>query len=380
MSSSKHYFKGFDTLRFVAAFLVVIQHIYITFNTHLETDIFKPIKHIFLRGGLAVEFFFVLSGYLITYLLLIEHHKSQTISIKDFYMRRALRIWPLYYIIVLLGFFIMGVIIPKMGFSDYNPLEDKWAYVLYIIFLPNLANSIYKPGFLYPLWSIGVEEQFYLIWAPIFKFFRKYIFLIFTIIIVVKALIIPYLIASEIIVSEHLIYFVNTQKFHQMAIGAMFSLLFFHKKDELKNWVIFKSTLIQCFLFGLIVIVICINTSRLWFIGVIFGGVLGQVIVAMLFGYLLIILSIFDKTYINMENRITKHLGQISYGIYMYHMFVLYILTFSLLKIKPLIADNVYYFYIAYAAAGMFGTYIISVISFKYFERSFLNLKKHFKG
>lgn len=55
---------------------------------------------------MGVIFFFVLSGFLITYLLLEERRVSATVSIKKFYMRRILRIWPLYYLIVILGLFV----------------------------------------------------------------------------------------------------------------------------------------------------------------------------------------------------------------------------------------------------------------------------------
>ena len=81
---------------------------YITTNTVHQLII----KNVFNKGYLGVNLFFVLSGYLITYLLLTEKNNSGTINIKNFYIRRILRIWPLFYFVVLLGFFLFPLI-PK---------------------------------------------------------------------------------------------------------------------------------------------------------------------------------------------------------------------------------------------------------------------------
>ena len=94
------YFEGLNGLRFFAALAVIITHV------ELIKGVFK-FKHywnnpiIFNLGGLGVYFFFVLSGFLITYLLLSEKQKFNKIEIKQFYLRRIFRIWPLYYFIII---------------------------------------------------------------------------------------------------------------------------------------------------------------------------------------------------------------------------------------------------------------------------------------
>ncbi len=119
MENNKVYFPGLNGLRFYAAFAVVITHIeliksfqgYPTFwveNSGNNLTLRSIIqKFVFELGSLGVYFFFVLSGFLITYLLLVEKAKTKTVAVKKFYVRRILRIWPLYYLIVILGFFVI---------------------------------------------------------------------------------------------------------------------------------------------------------------------------------------------------------------------------------------------------------------------------------
>lgn len=78
-------------------------------------------------GGLAVTFFFVLSGFLITYLLLIERDTKGTINIKNFYLRRVLRIWPVYYVIFVIGFLILPrLILPEVLLPKTINSENYW--------------------------------------------------------------------------------------------------------------------------------------------------------------------------------------------------------------------------------------------------------------
>src|SRR5687767_14370505 len=97
----KSYLPGLNTVRFFAALNVVFLHFpaYGTYSTY-------P----FYSGPDAVTIFFVLSGYLITYRLLLEHKEKGTINLKAFYIRRELRILPLYYLAVLVGGFILPLI------------------------------------------------------------------------------------------------------------------------------------------------------------------------------------------------------------------------------------------------------------------------------
>ncbi len=111
-------------------------------------------------GHLGVNFFFVLSGFLITYLLLEERDHFEKIHLREFYIRRILRIWPLYYAVVALGFCFF----PWLSSNpEWLPKAD---FRYYLVFAGNF-DTIHQglpSRVLGVLWSIAVEEQFYLLW------------------------------------------------------------------------------------------------------------------------------------------------------------------------------------------------------------------------
>ena len=116
-------------------------------------------------AGYGVTVFFSLSGFLITYLLLLEKKRTGDISIKAFYLRRVLRIWPLYYLYLLL-------VVATVYFYMPDQLPGG---LLFYIFL--CANIPFVFGFPLPFvdhyWSLGVEEQFYLFWRWVVRHVRK---------------------------------------------------------------------------------------------------------------------------------------------------------------------------------------------------------------
>ena len=115
-------------------------------------------------AGQAVNMFFVLSGFLITYLLLTEGELNTGINIKKFYIRRILRIWPLYYLVLIISLFFIY-------FGIIKEPHEIWNSVIFYSFL--LANIPYVLSIsiatITPLWSVAVEEQFYIIWPHLFK-------------------------------------------------------------------------------------------------------------------------------------------------------------------------------------------------------------------
>jgi peptidoglycan/LPS O-acetylase OafA/YrhL len=96
-----------DGWRAIAITMVMLTHFWAANNFHRD-GIF--VRYLTLQGNLGVRIFFVLSGFLITYLLLIEHQKTNRISLRDFYIRRVLRIFPVYfcYLLVLLSLALAG--------------------------------------------------------------------------------------------------------------------------------------------------------------------------------------------------------------------------------------------------------------------------------
>jgi len=119
-----------------------------------------------LWGWAGVNLFFVLSGFLITSILLEARDKPH--FFRNFYGRRALRIWPVY--VLLLG---ICYIIPDWFLGDTWAHQARWTtLVAYALFIQNLRHSP-LPGTLGPTWSLAIEEQYYLLWAPLVRFIPR---------------------------------------------------------------------------------------------------------------------------------------------------------------------------------------------------------------
>src|SRR5215217_1611684 len=117
-------------------------------------------------GAFGLDLFFALSAYLITELLLREHANRGTFSVSAFYIRRALRIWPLYFTFIAFTILIVPTIFPKENFG--------LIYIIsFLLFAGNWACAANGIPFSVagPLWSISVEEQFYIGWPLLLRFF-----------------------------------------------------------------------------------------------------------------------------------------------------------------------------------------------------------------
>ena len=175
-------------LRFFAFFVVFVHHACCTLGYHWPTRTGDFIKTNFLQNGdMGVAFFFVLSGFLITYLLLVEKGNVGKINIPNFYMRRVLRIFPVYFAVVFCCLFVFPKFTVKI--PEHFPINpalgtlNKWLYILFASNFDYIRNGI-NNVLIGPLWSVGVEEQFYLIMPLIVLVApRKYLAFVFAFLI-----------------------------------------------------------------------------------------------------------------------------------------------------------------------------------------------------
>ena len=171
-SPQRFYRPELDALRFLAFLLVYMCHV--LQNAGLDSVLGVSSPRVRMVGGwltlfsevgaFGVSLFFVLSAYLITELMLLEYARTGAFKIKDFYVRRILRIWPLYFSVI--GLFIfLGWVHPQefrvrpMQILAYLALSGNWYIILRGTF----------PAQMGVLWSISIEEQFYLLWPSIFR-------------------------------------------------------------------------------------------------------------------------------------------------------------------------------------------------------------------
>jgi peptidoglycan/LPS O-acetylase OafA/YrhL len=370
--SDKIYFPGLNGLRFIAASAVIITHIeLLKEQVGLPTRWHEPL--FFNLGGLGVYFFFVLSGFLITYLLLAEKEKYKTISVKNFYLRRIFRIWPVYYMLILLAFFVFPHI-PMLRLHYFQKFfyDDFWLkFALYFFMLPNLALAFF-PSIPHAgqSWSIGVEEQFYIIWPWIVKKSKdvlRVVIIIGVAIIVFKVLI---LFIAGRYPQNHFLQgikaFVAMTKMECMAIGAAGACLVYQERKKFLDIVFHPAA--QAIAYILIPLLI-------YFLPPILQN--GEhLIYSVLFLVIIINVAKNPSSFLKMENRIFIFLGNISYGLYMYHMFIVVFVLRLGKHILPSTSGTlaqVYYYLVSFLLS--IG---ISVLSYYLYEKRFMKLKKRF--
>lgn len=148
---------------------------------HCESRLTQPAIHAVVQWGWAgVNLFFVLSGFLITGILLDSRDDPH--FFRNFYARRSLRIWPVYALLLLLNF----VVVPLVFYGPWAMIGDvrhaPWLYLL--LFVQNLF-VLTLPGTIGPTWSLAIEEQFYVVWAPLARWARNsYLMILLAIVIV----------------------------------------------------------------------------------------------------------------------------------------------------------------------------------------------------
>lgn len=352
------YLKGLDTLRALAATIVVIDHVEIIKKDNGIHNFIDNPTLIYPDGHLSVILFFVISGFLITYLLLAEQEKSSGINLKNFYMRRILRIWPLYYLVLFLSYII------------FNPDYSLMRILLSLFIFPNVAYALKETWDISPqIWSIGVEEQFYIIWPLLFIFISKRKKALYYIVGLISFFtLLPFglkfinfmFFKSEDFYNIISRFFYGT-KFNCLGIGTFIGFLFFRNKEYI-NKILFK--------YNLLTLVLTILPFVLWFFQFRTDH-LNDEIYAMLFAFS--IYNIVQHPKIHIDNPITRFLGKISYGIYLYH----WIIVIVLVKYIPKM-DNITIYNLVLYSAILSATIFISWISFVTYERFFLNLKKRY--
>lgn len=351
-----------DTLRFIAAFLVIIHHIEI-YKSFFSLDNNSSVAFFSIIGKLGVVLFFVLSGFLITTLLLNEKEKNGCISLTKFYARRMLRIWPVYYLIIGLGFFVF----PHFSFfaipdvSNFTSIAEVGATPIvyyYLLIFANIGLMLFgNIAYTSQTWSLATEEQFYLIWPILIATFSKRLLSVMVLIIIfyhAMRFFSSYLPSPY---GNYLYNFLYYFDINCMAIGGVAALLI-HKKSIIIK-LIFNSMLFYLTVIG---------TFMLLIFGVQFGFFHYDVY-AILFTLIISNLA-FNPSFANiLENKVTNYLGQISYGIYMFHLVAITI------AIK--LAINIEANWIIYPITFVL-TILFSHLSFKYFEMFFLRLKERF--
>lgn len=333
-------------------------------------------KNIMTVGWIGVDAFFVLSGFLITGILLDSQEKLHWF--RNFYARRMLRIFPVYY--AFLAIFI-GVIHPLLrGFEYENNLDNS--QIWYWFYLENwqwIFQGVFKIEPLVHLWSLAIEEQFYLVYPALIYFLPRRFLSWFLVTISLVALLFRSWLLLINPLADNLPQAIHIHPFCRvdtLAVGCLIAL-----------WM--RSDVALPRLLRISPIVMIMSLISLSGIVITQGGfdrynpvvqTIGFSLLAIFFGSLLI-LSVTqpeDTILVKTLNWVPlRKLGTISYGFYIYHFPILWFLCD---KIYEYIGHS---FILGHLASVFFCgglTLVISLLSWHFFEQPILKLKKYFSS
>ncbi|MFN5181417.1 MAG: acyltransferase family protein [Bacteroidota bacterium] len=356
--SNPIFFPNINGLRFIAAFIVILHHIE-------YTKLILGVKSVWTANGLGligtsgVTLFFTLSGFLITYLLLSELKEKGRISKRKFYMRRILRIWPVYFLVVLIGlFFFPSFSITSLPGSAEIDQNFNQKLLLFIFFLPNVAIQMFgEIPMLAQTWSIGVEEQFYIAWPWLVR--NKW-----TSLVLFSGTFSIFFIYDIFIGPSFRLPNISMFRFGPMAMGALGAWVLFYRVKQvlylLHNHFFF---LIVCS----VLVFFMISKKELLH---------AQDIYSVLFISIIVYLASAPKKIISLNNFVLDYLGRISYGIYMYQ-FISIVVVIKLVKIYCADYNSLFSQIIIYSGSIVF-TILISALSYQLIEIPFLKFKEKF--
>lgn len=360
----KQHFHSLEALRFFAFLKVYLLHV----PLQGSFPIFEYLKG---GGGIGVSFFFVLSGFLITYLLAYEKIHTGNINVKRFMIRRSLRIWPLYYGFVILVFILPYDFKSLIGFHMVGGGYDlDWRFSF--TFLENykmlLLDNWPKTTPLSVFWSLCIEEQFYLAWVLVFSVIsaskiKK--FLLFSFVIAwVARWVEPFIFPNHTIIDNDL--FTNLDYFASGGLLGYWVAKDYHLVERVINAIDYWKKML--FLWGVVLMVVFqkellpYEPNTLFFI-------VRPTIIAILFTGCIAVFIPQDSS-IRIKSSVLHYLGKISYGLYVYHIVFIHV-VFQFFIYKNIAIDN-WQTLLLFMLITLGGSIVVSSLSYYYFEKRFL--------
>jgi peptidoglycan/LPS O-acetylase OafA/YrhL len=368
--SNKSYFDNLDGLRFFCFLSVFFFH---SFQTDLPPIKASGVYHFFKvslfgNGFLGVNFFFVLSGFLITYLLIKEKKATSTIHIVKFWIRRILRIWPLYFACLFYGFVIFPYTKILAG-GIPNETANPWYYVGFISNFDYILKGLPDSPGLGVLWSVAIEEQFYLAWPVILSFFRVKKFWIPLLLILIVSIVFRSMNDVPILHEMHTLSCIG-----DMALGGLGAWLILESARFKKNVESLPRFAIVLIYLSFIFVFLFRDELLLTAYGL---RIFERLFISSIMLLIILEQCFARHSFYKMGNfKIPSRLGLVTYGLYCIHFIVISII----LGLTKLIGFNnkLWQVLLLEPMLSLLITIFISLISYHYFEAPFLKLKEKF--
>jgi len=344
------YYKQLDGVRAIAALMVMFYHFFSPI--HAESRWLQMVTKYSVFGQTGVSLFFVLSGFLITRILLVT--KTSPSYFKDFYARRALRIFPLYYLFLLIFYFVAPFLLNTQIVSFGKQVYD-WVYLQNFAMTFNWPSN--GPAW---YWSLAVEEHFYLLW-PCLVFFLSNKGIKWAI---ASLLVLALGCRVLLLLGGHEVFYFTFTRLDEIVVGGLLAV--WESEGKLKNasrkfLYVLVITLVPTIIVWLKVTgkaIPAIQAIKFNLLGICYFCVVGFIIASKQSNSINRVLS----------KRFFSFTGKISYGLYVYHP-LCFILIAALLPDLSLLPRLV---------VSIVSAYLVAYLSYHYFEARFIALKNRF--
>ncbi|MGC2697856.1 MAG: acyltransferase [Candidatus Angelobacter sp.] len=309
-------------------------------------------------GAYGVDLFFALSAYLITSLLLRERETTGRLDLRRFYLRRILRIWPLYLSFVafaaIAALLVPGQTLPLRYVAGYTFLAGNWIYVFYGL----------PASFAIPLWTVSIEEQFYLAWPLALRRANVRTIAVVAVFLLLIANLWRIWLAASAAPIEAMEYNTFT-RLDPIALGVLIALLgnSFPALSRLQRIALLSAgvaTWVATYAFSVSGNPPTVSTWRL---------AAGHPITS--FASAAILLSVLGSWHGFLRNKRLLYLGKISYGLYVVHEFAHFCASRLIPASRPLQV-------MAQSFLGLTFTILLAAASYHWLESPFLRLKERF--
>lgn len=366
-TAQRFYRPELDVLRFAAFCLVFVHHHFPSvagqYNPHLGKWFAITVSTISTAATYGVDIFLALCSYLITELLLREKARTGTVDVKWFYIRRILRIWPLY-------FFFLALALATNGLIPNERVTIK-AVIAFLLFSGNwwMMSALRSVSVINPLWSLSVQEQFYFAWPPLVRNLgeRGLLMAAGVMLFVSNAMRLAIFLAH--VGSERYIKFNTFTRLDPIALGIIAAVLLRGRSPALSN--VRRGLLFVTSFAVLWAVAMFLHTEADGVEAVHLSSVIGYPLVALSsIGILLSVLASGPPWY---AYKPLVYLGRISYGLYVFHLLGL--------KLADVIGAHTSFGARFVKGQGLLGfvlTVVMAMISYHALEKPFLRMKERF--
>ncbi|MDC0303975.1 acyltransferase [Flavobacteriales bacterium] len=370
----KVFFKNLDALRFIAFLFIFLGHALDTDSSVIsDSSVYAWVKnYVYIFGKTGFSFAFVLSSYINTWVILEERQHAGKFKPWLYYMRRALRIWPLYFLVLFIGFVLLPLGTELIN-ESYEEIGNPIYFILFVGNFFLIEHGWTHSPIISVLWSVSVEEQFYIFWPFLLIVFRKSEKWLFALMLILFALTTYHYYGTDVNLWFHTLFLLG-----DICLGAIFAFISFNQNwgyERLKS--ISKIGIISVY-FGFILSLLFYHNL---FDNQILPGWINLIIEKMFYA---VILSFFIFEQNFCENsfykfgslKVITYLGVISYGLFCFHEIGLLIGNRVLTQLK--MEGNVWAFLLIKPLVAFVVILPFAHLSWNYFEKPFLRLKRHF--